>query len=249
VGVIETATGAGRAWHAGNLVLRLQTVALINEQQQKLAAFNAAKGPDTGAAIQWTNAITQSYGLALLALPFAPLQHGNEAVLLRGTILEGMTNGDVTLARDTLQKAQPTSPEARQGPASITVYYPDAGRSGPMDIWCGHVKLGRLRRGGKMTLSLPVGTYWFAFWCCNKRVVPTRLDAETGADQYLSVTSRREEVRPLDLSWIPALSVVPHDVGELQSAETSTSKSEHVLAADKLNMSELQADPHVKRGK
>jgi hypothetical protein len=52
--IIETAQGAGRAWHRGSLLLKLGTVTLLNEQQQPLRAWNAVRGKDTGAAAEWT---------------------------------------------------------------------------------------------------------------------------------------------------------------------------------------------------
>ena len=41
---IESAKSAGRAWRAGNLLLKLGTVTLLNQQQQPLRAWNAVKG-------------------------------------------------------------------------------------------------------------------------------------------------------------------------------------------------------------
>jgi len=39
---------------------------------------------------------------------------------------------------------------------------------------------------------------------------------------------------------------MPHDIGEAQSADTTSAKSQHVLTADKFDLSQLQADPHKK---
>jgi hypothetical protein len=50
----------------------------------------------------------------------------------------------------------------------------------------------------------------------------------------------------LETYWPPHLSVVPHDIGEAQAADTTTAKSQHVLTADKLDLSQLQTDPHKK---
>jgi hypothetical protein len=113
--IIETAQGAGRAWRRGSLLLKLGTVMLLNEQQQPLRAWNAVRGKDTGAAADWTNAALQIYGFALLFLPFAPLQHGNEAVMPRGTVLEAVINGDVLLSRAAIEAAQPKPAEPRHG--------------------------------------------------------------------------------------------------------------------------------------
>jgi hypothetical protein len=74
----------------------------------------------------------------------------------------------------------------------------------------------------------------------------TPMEAESGAEQYVSVVVTRETSTQLETYWSPHLSVVPHDIGEAQSADTSTAKSQHVLAADKLDFSQLQAEPHKK---
>lgn len=126
---IENAHGAGRAWRRGSLLLKLGTVTLLNERQQPLRAWNAVRGKDTGAAADWTNAVLQSYGFALLFLPFAPLQHGNEAVMPRGTLLEAVIHGDVLLPRPAIETLQPMPAEPRHGPASVTFYYPDVGNA------------------------------------------------------------------------------------------------------------------------
>ncbi|HYA47977.1 MAG TPA: hypothetical protein VEE87_00250, partial [archaeon] len=77
-GTITEVKPAGRAWHKGGVVLRLDSVTLVNQQQVALSAFTAVKGGDTHAAFDWTMAIAQSQGLALFFLPFAPLQHGQQ---------------------------------------------------------------------------------------------------------------------------------------------------------------------------
>ena len=244
-GRIETVQSAGRAWRAGRLIVKLQTVTLVNRKEQQLEAWNARKGADTGAAIEWTNAVIQSYGFALLALPFAPLQHGNQALLYKGTLLDAVTTGDSLLPRDEIEAAQPKPPEPRSGPANATVYYPDLGHGSSVDIWCGQLRVGRLRRGGKLTLTLPPARYWLRLGA-GGRAVMTPMEAESGAEQYVSVVVTRETSTQLETFWPPHLSVVPHDIGEAQSADTSTAKSQHVVAADKLDFSQLQADPHKK---
>ena len=223
----------------------MQTVTLVNRKEQQLEAWNASKGADTGAAIEWTNAVIQSYGFALLALPFAPLQHGNQALLYKGTVLDAVTTGDTLLARDEIEAAQPEPPEPHIGPANATVYYPDLGHGSSVDIWCGQLRVGRLRRGGKLTLILPPARYWLRLGP-GGRAMMTPLDAESGAEQYVSVVVTRVTSTQLETYWPPHLSVVPHDIGEAQAADTTTAKSQHVLTADKLDLSQLQTDPHKK---
>jgi hypothetical protein len=72
------------------------------------------------------------------------------------------------------------------------------------------------------------------------------MEAESGTEQYVSVAITRETSTQLETDWPPHLTVVPHDIGETQSADTSTAKSQHVLAADKFDVLQLQADPHKK---
>ena len=241
---IETAKGAGRAWHRGTLLLKLGTVTLLNEQQQPLRAWSAVRGKDTGAAEEWTNAAVQSYGFALLFLPFAPLQHGNEAVMPRGTVLEAVINGDVLLSRSTIEAAQPKPAEPRHGPASVTFYYPDFGEGNSVSVWCGKVKLGLLKRGGKFTLNLPPGRYWIRTWN-SKRSPIAELSVEDGDELYVRAipTSHRNAK---DMTWQEHFEAVPHDVGEIQSAETSFAKSRNVQDPSKLDLAHLQSDPRLK---
>lgn len=245
--IVETAQGAGRAWKRGSLLLKLDTVTLVNEQQQPLRAWNAVRGKDTEAAADWTNAVLQSYGFGLLFLPFAPLQHGNDAVLHQGTVLEAVINGDVLLSRSVIVAAQRKPAETRHGPASVTFYYPDFGDGNSVSVWCGHVKLGLLKRGGKFTVILPPGRYWLRTW--NSRRSPiAELVVEDGEEQYVRAipTSHRTG---LDVTWLEHFAVVPHDVGEVQSAETSSAKSRDVQDTSKLDLVLLHSDPRVKQRK
>jgi hypothetical protein len=245
--IVETAQGAGRAWRRGSLLLKLGTVTLLNEQQQPLRAWNAVLGKDTEAAADWTNAVLQSYGFALLFLPFAPLQHGNEAVMHQGTVLEAVINGDILLSRAAIEASQPVPAQRRHGPASVTFYYPDFAEGNSVGVWCGQVKVGLLKRGGKFTLILPPGRYWLRTW--NSRRSPiAELVVEDGDEQYVRAipTSHRTG---LDVTWQEHFAVVPHDVGEVQSAETSSAKSPNVQDPSKLDLALLQSDPRVKQRK
>jgi hypothetical protein len=242
---IETAKSAGRAWRTGTVALKLQTVTLLNQLQQPLRAWSAIKGIDTNAGVAWTNAVVQSYGFALLFLPLAPLQHGNEALLRRGTVLEAVINGDVKLPRAAIEAVQPKPAEPRQGPASVTIYYQEIGNTPVVEVWCGEVKIGRLRKGHRFTMTLPPGKYWLRTW---KRDLTTSLDAEVGGEHYVNVIVSSEQIGgPLNTALRPHFSVVPHDVGEAQSADTTPAKSQDVLDVAKLDLAQLQADPHVKK--
>lgn len=242
--IIESAKGAGRAWRRGSLLLKLDTVTLLNEQQQPLRAWNAVEGADTGAGADWTRAVLQSYGFALLFLPFAPLQHGNEALMPRGTLLEGVINGDILLPRAALEVLQPMPAETRQGPASVTFYYPDFGQRNSVSVWCGKVKVGVLKRGGRFTLSLPPGRYCLRTWN-SKRNPVTELVVEGGDEKFVRASTHGLR-NGIEVNWLEGIAVVPHDVGEIESAETSSEKTRNVQDLSKLDLALLQSDPRVK---
>jgi hypothetical protein len=243
---IESAKSAGRAWRAGNLLLKMGTVTLLNQQQEPLRAWNAVKGKDTGAGMEWTNAVLQSYGLALFFLPFSPLQHGNQAVIPRGTVLDAAIDSDVLLPRAVIEAAQPKPAEPHHGPASVTFYYPNFEEGSAINVWCGDVKVGHLKRGGKFTLSLPPGKYWLRTWN-SKKSPTTALDAEDGGEEYVRV------FMPIHRTGVGGevehLALVPHDVGEAQSAEAIPAKSHDVVDIAQLDLTQLHSDPQIKRRK
>jgi hypothetical protein len=245
LGAIESAESAGRAWHSGRILLKLKNVTLLNQQQQPLQAWKASKGKGTDAAVDWTNAVFQSYGLALFVLPFAPLQHGNQAFLYRGMVVEAVTEGDALMPRADLQAAQPKPMEPGHGPSSVTFYYPDFEGGPAADIWCGQVKIGHLRRGGKFTIALPAGKYWVRLWKGDHAVI-TPLDAQGGGEEYVAVYVSRT-LNGLTVYREPRLVVVQHDVGEAQSADAMAAKAQNVQTADKFDLALLQADPHAKK--
>ena len=241
---IETANSAGRAWRPGNILLKLNSVALVNQQKQPLRAWSATKGKDTGAGAAWTQAVFQSEGLALFALPFAPLQHGNQAILRRGTVLGAAINGDISLPRADIEAAQPKPAEPRHGRAAVTIY--NNLPAGTVDIWCGQVKVGRLGRGRKFTMSLPPGRYWLGN---RKNRLDTPLDAQDGGEYYLSLAepTDAELAMQRNARVMVQLSVVPHDMGELQAADATAAKLQDVKDVAQLDLAQLQAEPRAKK--
>lgn len=241
---IESANSAGRAWRSGNILLKLNSVALVNQREQPLRAWSATKGKDTGAGAAWTDAVIQSAGFALLALPFAPLQHGNQAFLRRGTEIGAAISGDISLPRAEIEAAQPKAAQPRHGPAAVTIY--NDLPAGGADIWCGQVKVARLGRGRKFTMSLPPGKYWLGI---RKDRLETPVDAKDGGEYYLSV----DEPTDADLAMqrnarvMVHLSVVPHDVGELQAADATAAKSQDLKDFAQLDLAQLQAEPRAKK--
>ena len=237
-GTITEVKPAGRAWHKGGVVLRLDSVTLVNQQQVALSAFSAVKGGDTHAWFNWTMAITQSYGLAMFFLPFAPLQHGQQGTIPKGTVMEADTAGEILLDRTSIEASQPPPSAEKQGPALVTIYYPKGGEIHSVEIWCGSIKLGRLTRGHKLSINLPPGKYWFRVF---QSKPATLLEANEGGEYYL-----RTEVEPLpslNRSWAFSLSLVERNVGDVQAADTSPLDPKNVKDITKIDPALLSAEP------
>jgi len=194
-------------------------VTLIDRQKQPLPARTTAKGTPTNAAETWREAIQDTEGFAMLALPFAPLQHGRQMIFPKGTVFTATTAGDALLDRSVVESFQPPAVEKKHGNASVTVYYPNFGSTSSFPIWCGLAKVGRVKKGGKLTLSLPAGKYSFRFWA---KGVPFTLEAEDCGEHFLRVTESIPEefrgIRNIDFR------LVEHDVGEVESADLISSR-------------------------
>jgi hypothetical protein len=235
-GTITEVKPAGRAWRKGGVVLRLDCVTLVNQQQVALSAFSAVKGGDTHAAFDWTEAILQSQGLALFFLPFAPLQHGEQGTIPKGAVIVAVTAGEILLDRASIKASQPSPSEIKQGPASVTIYYPKGGEIRSVEIWCGSIKLGQLKRGRKLTISLPPGKYWFRVF---KGKHSTLLEAKEGGEYYL-----RTDVEPLPSlppSWASSLSLVERDVGDAQAADAQPVERKNMVDISTVDLAQLQA--------
>lgn len=216
IGSITDAKAAGMAWHSGQLAIRIESVQLINQQTMSLELASSIGAGPTNAVANWSAAIYTTQGLALFALPFAPLQHGNQAMLRRGAVLEAATKGEVLLDQESLQALQPKQAAAGSGPASVTFYFPGFGEGGSRDIWIGAVKLGGLKPGRKVTCKLPPGQYSFHV---RKKGPGAIVDLQEGTEYYVRVGLLHEEVTPGTAAT--GLTIVPHDVGEIESMDTS----------------------------
>jgi hypothetical protein len=76
------------------------------------------------------------------------------ALLLLIAVVSATAQENPTWSADTvLVFVQKTS-------GAANIYYPDVGHGSSVDIWCGQLRVGRLRRGGKLTLTLPPARYW-----------------------------------------------------------------------------------------
>jgi hypothetical protein len=238
-GTITEVKPAGRAWHKGGVTLRLDSVTLVNQQQVALSAFSAVQGGDTHAWFNWTMAIAQSEGLALFFLPFAPLQHGQQGTIPKGTVMGAVTAGEILLDRASIEGSQPPPSAKKQGPALVTIYYPRGGEIRSVDIWCGSIKLGQLKRGHKLTISLPPGKYWFRV---DKGKPATLLQSKEGAEYYLR--TEVETLPSLSRSWACSLSLVERDVGDVQAADTSPLDLKNVKDITTIDPALLSAEPN-----
>jgi hypothetical protein len=250
-GTIAAVKPAGRAWRTGGIVVQLDSVTLVNQQQQPIEFSNAWRGGPTAAdAIgAWGLAVGETLGLASFLLPLAPLQHGKQATLQRSTVLQAFTHGEALLDRMSIEASQPRPPEKRSGPGSVTFYFPRTHEGGIRigrwrnDIWCGTLKLGYLSEERRFTVKLPPGRYWLG-WAKKPRTV-TPLDVEDGGEYYL-----RPSLEPWEYArskserrWV----VVEHDIGEIEAADTQPAKPKDIPDVAKMNLAQLQAEAPTKR--
>lgn len=235
-GVITETHAAGRAWRKGDLAIRLDSVALVNHQALPLEFATNTAGAPTDAALGWTLFIMQTEGLGLFALPFAPLQHGNQATMRRGIVMEAVTHGEVLLDRASIEAAQPKISAAKTGPASVTIYFPDFEETHFTEIWCGAVKLGDVKRGRKLTVQLPTGKYYFRL---RKKSPPSEFDLQDGVEYYVRVGLLQPSVSP-DGS-ISGLTMMAHDIGEVESMDTRAVESKSIPDVSKMDLALLQA--------
>ncbi len=232
---------AGMAWRSGGFEMHLDYVTLIDQQKLPLKQSTAAKGTATNAANKWGEAINESQGWALLFLPFAPLQYGHEAILAKGMVFTATTNGEAFLDRSMVEASQPKAPEPKHGNAAVTIYYPKVESPPSLTLWCGMVKLGKVRPGQRFTLSLPPGKYYFWFGPKTSLHELTALDA---GEQYLklatSAVADTRGRRSIDLA------VMEHDVGEAESSDTAPAQAKNTPDVSKLDLAQLQAEPPAK---
>ena len=227
---------AHRAWRTGGIAMRMDSVTLIDQQTQPIQGGSVAKGTATDASGQWAESIALSGGLAIFFLPFAPLQHGHQAILPKGTVFAAITCGEALLDRSIVEASQPVL-ETKHGAASVTVYYPDQDVNESLRVWCGRARVAKVRRNHKFTIDLPAGKYVF-------QVGPrgnVKLQAEEGGEYYLKpfvlLRAFGGEGRDFDLK------LMEHDVGEVESADLIPVKPNDAADLTKLDLTQLQADP------
>jgi hypothetical protein len=241
VGVITTAHGAGMAWRAGKLQMQLTFVTLIDRQKQPLQTQTSAKGAPADTS-WWADAVQGTGGLAALLIPLAPLQRGNQAIVPKGTLILAETSGEVLLDRSVVEASQTPPAERKQGDATLTVYYPNYDSGTSYKIWCGLVEIGNVRRGHKLNLQLPPGRYVFRL---GAECPPVPLQVEEGGEHYLKVAGTQivNKDRGDNRQWIFQLAVVEHDIGELESADTTPVQAKDATDLSKFSLAQLQAEP------
>jgi len=246
-GTIAAVRLARRAWRTGGIVVELDSVTLVNQQQQPIEFRNTWRGAPTYAAEHWLDAMHDTGGLAFFFLPLAPLQHGKQATLQKGTVVEAFTHGETLLDRMSIEASQPPPPEKRSGPGSVTFYFPRTHQGGigslGNDIWCGTLKLGQLSEGRRFTIKLPPGRYWLG-WAKRHRAM-TPLDVEDGGEYYLRPSLEGGYAPPY--KWERRWVIVEHEVGEMEAADTRPAKPKDTPDVAKLNLAQLQAQAPTKR--
>ena len=248
MGVITTAHGAGIAWRTGKLQMQMDFVTLIDQQKQPLQTQTSAKG--TVDTPWWVDALNKKDPLVVyllpLVLPLAWLQPGNQAILPKGTLIMVETSGEVFLDRSVVEASQLAATGRKQGDATVTVYYPNYGDGRSFKVLCGLVQVGKARRGRNFNLKLPPGKYVFRLQPeCN----PVSLQVEEGGEHYLKVAGTQKVIRDQgDMrEWIFLLATVEHDVGELESTDTTPVQAKDAPNISKFDLAKLQAEPPPKK--
>jgi len=238
---IAATQSARRAWRTGSLAIRMDFVTLVDHQNQAIQAERVAKGTAIHPDQEWPTLILVSSGLAAFLLPFSPLQHGNQAILPKGIVFTAATSGEVLLDRSVVEVTQPVTTK-RRGAASVTVYYPypaepmyTGEEASRLQVWCGQVRVAKVRRGHKFSLELPAGKYNFR----GSMGAPISLQAEDGGEYYLKAAHPRK-YGEIGVSF--DLLLMEHDVGEVESADLTPLKAKDVPKIDKMDLALLQTE-------
>lgn len=234
---VQDAHGAGMAWHAGTLAIQLGNVKLVDRQELQLEPPNALKGEPTHAMKDWAERIVLTQGRAVIFLPLSPLQHGNEAIFPKTSVVDAVTRSDALLNRADIAAAQPRIAGKQYNGDLVIVYFmPHSWGSLSPEIWCGSVKMGILHSGRKMSFTLPPGRYSLYL---NGQSVPVSLQARDGGEHYLKVFRK---VLP-DGKPILTLHEAEHDVGELETTDAKPVKAKEAPDISKFDLAKLQAVP------
>jgi hypothetical protein len=235
VGTVSVVRRARRLWRPGELRLDVHSVTAVNGCQIPLSFDTSFRGRPTDADDSWKFLIMMTAGWGLLALPLAPLQHGNEAELEAGTLLEpSLADGTAIGDRASVTANQPVPADERQGPARIYAYVPVLGST--VELWCGAAKLVELGAGNVVQLQQPPGQYWFRAetrYGRRQRSEPVALDVDDGKDYFLRVS---EDTDVLHVEAVP---------GWLGAAETEFCRPVVPKHPERITREQLQARPEA----
>jgi len=228
-GTITEVKKPGLAWHPGNITMRLESVTLANGQEVPLepspvTEFGEANQPtqdDFRDAMQFTG------GLYLVYFPFSFLEHGEQAVQPRGTVVQATIQGNTVLERASIESSQPATPKRDEAPASLTIYYPEFAPNGSLTVWCGAARVGKVRHGHRLNVRLRPGSYWVR---SKKEEVGIFFNAELGGDDYMEILSPKNGIEYVD-----------HDLGEARAAFTLPADPKDIRDITKISLSDLQA--------
>ena len=224
-----------RGLRAGTIGIKFASVTLVNGETHKLRGVPGVKGAPVQMDVDPSN--EASLAVAVLALPFLPFVHGNEASLRKGTVLTAALDGDVIIDRADVEADQPPVVK-KEGPATITVYWQKESAL-HSTLWCGNVRLGNISPGHYVALHLPAGTYWFSL---SARKSFFQLEVNPGEEYFMRVgpfTSKSAQA--------PYITEIEHDVGEMDVSETAPLETGKIANLNAANLSDLLANPHKKR--
>ena len=230
-----------RMMRAGTMSIKLDRVTLVTGQTHKLRGSTGAKGSPVDVSCSPNDSLCM--GTLVFALPFLPLVHGHEALLRKGTVFTAVLDGEATLDRASVMAHQPAAPPKKEGPASVTFYWPTNGPPGGDHVACGKVRLGNLSTGQNFTIHLPAGSYWFSL---SEKRNAVSLKTEPGEEYFFSVA-----LVPYlgGKGGLNRLWSMEHDVGEAESSETKPLDPHKILGLASANAEDLKADPRSKSKK
>ena len=230
---------AGRRSRPGTMSIKLDSVTLLTGQTQKLRGAAMSKGNPVDYEAPPNANDPAAVSLLVFSLPFIPFFHGEEAVLRKGTVLSAALDGEASLDRVSVVAKQPAHTPAKEGPASVTFYWPVQRAAAASRVFCGTVKLADLPQGRNFILHLPTDRYWFRMYDKKKAIL---LALEPGREYFVRVIPYDPGMRE------PShLELVEHDVGEAEASETRPLEPGKILDVAAASTTDLRADPRRKK--
>lgn len=226
-----------RRLRSAEVTIKLEEVVLLNGNTAPLNAEWRIRGnvsPERSSDI--TEGVARTY---LLALPFVPLMHGDQLNIPKGSEFSATFAERIVLDRAEIKRLQPPTSANANGPATVTFYNTDENSASPA-IWCGKVKLGKLSARTHYTITLSPDTYWIRSES-KKSAFP--LTAEQGGEYFIRVSSIMTWGNSSNPGYTQHITLVKHDVGELQASNTEFLDSRHHTDFSKADPALLRAKP------